>query len=196
LVPDSPLHWILAATSAATVAFFCIGLTSYFERRSDRPGWVRLLHDTGALLALIQLVGVVLFEPRSDWLVFAGLALYLGAMLVFLSAIETARSMRMQRSFVDHPLPERLLTDGPFAWVRHPFYAGYMMGAVAPCVAIDHPALVVVALPMIAMVLNAAFREERIWLSSPRAEAYRQYQQRTGMFVPWLHRRLPRASHV
>jgi protein-S-isoprenylcysteine O-methyltransferase Ste14 len=195
-VPDSPLHWILAATSAATVAFFCIGLTSYFERRSDRPGWVRLLHDTGALLALIQLVGVVLFEPRSDWLVFAGLALYLGAMLVFLSAIETARSMRMQRSFVDHPLPERLLTDGPFAWVRHPFYAGYMMGAVAPCVAIDHPALVVVALPMIAMVLNAAFREERIWLSSPRAEAYRQYQQRTGMFVPWLHRRLPRASHV
>jgi protein-S-isoprenylcysteine O-methyltransferase Ste14 len=195
-VPDSPLHWILAATSAATVAFFCIGLTSYFERRSDRPGWVRLLHDTGALLALIQLVGVVLFEPRSDWLVFAGLALYLGAMLVFLSAIETARSMRMQRSFVDRPLPERLLTDGPFGWVRHPFYAGYMMGAVAPCVAIAHPALVVIALLMIAMVLNAAFREERVWLSSPRAEAYRQYQQRTGMFVPRLHRRLQRAWHA
>ena len=195
-MPDSPLHWILAATSAATVAFFCVGLTSYFERRPDRPGWVRLLHDTGALLALAQLMGVVLFEPRSDWLVFAGLGLYMGAMLVFLSAIETARSMRMQRSFIDHPLPERLLTDGPFAWVRHPFYAGYMMGAVAPCVAIAHPALVVIALLMIAMVLNAAFREERVWLSSPRAEAYRQYQQRTGMFVPLLHRRLQRAWPV
>jgi protein-S-isoprenylcysteine O-methyltransferase Ste14 len=195
-VPDSPLHWILVATSAATVAFFCIGLTSYFERRSDRPGWVRLLHDTGALLALAQLMGVVLFEPRADWLVFAGLGLYMGAMLVFLSAIETARSMRMQRSFVDRPLPERLLTDGPFGWVRHPFYAGYMMGAVAPCVAIAHPALVVIALLMIAMVLNAAFREERVWLSSPRAEAYRQYQQRTGMFVPRLHRRLQRAWHA
>jgi protein-S-isoprenylcysteine O-methyltransferase Ste14 len=195
-VPDSPLHWILVATSAATVAFFCIGLTSYFERRSDRPGWVRLLHDTGALLALAQLMGVVLFEPRADWLVFAGLGLYMGAMLVFLSAIETARSMRMQRSFVDRPLPERLLTDGPFGWVRHPFYAGYMMGAVAPCVAIAHPALVVIALLMIAMVVNAAFREERVWLSSPRAEAYRQYQQRTGMFVPRLHRRLQRAWHA
>lgn len=195
-MPDSPLHWILVATSAATVAFFCIGLTSYFERRSDRPGWVRLLHDTGALLALAQLMGVVLFEPRADWLVFAGLGLYMGAMLVFLSAIETARSMRMQRSFVDRPLPERLLTDGPFGWVRHPFYAGYMMGAVAPCVAIAHPALVVIALLMIAMVLNAAFREERVWLSSPRAEAYRQYQQRTGMFVPRLHRRLQRAWHA
>lgn len=195
-MPDSPLHWILVATSAATVAFFCIGLTSYFERRSDRPGWVRLLHDTGALLALAQLMGVVLFEPRADWLVFAGLGLYMGAMLVFLSAIETARSMRMQRSFVDRPLPERLLTDGPFGWVRHPFYAGYMMGAVAPCVAIAHPALVVIALLMIAMVVNAAFREERVWLSSPRAEAYRQYQQRTGMFVPRLHRRLQRAWHA
>lgn len=195
-MPDSPLHWILVATSAATVAFFCIGLTSYFERRSDRPGWVRLLHDTGALLALAQLTGIVLFDPRSDWLVFAGIALYLGAMLVFLSAIETARSMRMQRSFIDHPLPERLLTDGPFAWVRHPFYTGYMMGALAPCVAIAHPAMIVIALPMIVIVLNAAFREERVWLSSPRADAYRQYQQRTGMFVPWLHRRLQRASHV
>jgi protein-S-isoprenylcysteine O-methyltransferase Ste14 len=141
-------------------------------------------------------MGVVLFEPRADWLVFAGLGLYMGAMLVFLSAIETARSMRMQRSFVDRPLPERLLTDGPFGWVRHPFYAGYMMGAVAPCVAIAHPALVVIALLMIAMVVNAAFREERVWLSSPRAEAYRQYQQRTGMFVPRLHRRLQRAWHA
>ena len=195
-MPDSPLHWILAATSAATVAFFCVGLTSYFERRPDRPGWVRLLHDTGALLALAQLMGVVLFEPRSDWLVFAGLGLYMGAMLVFLSAIETARSMRMQRSFIDHPLPERLLTDGPFAWVRHPFYAGYMMGAVAPCVAIAHPAMIVIALPMIAIVLNAAFREERVWLSSPRAESYRQYRQRTGMFLPLLHRRLQRAWPV
>ena len=120
----------------------------------------------------------------------------MGAMLVFLSAIETARSMRMQRSFIDHPLPERLLTDGPFAWVRHPFYAGYMMGAVAPCVAIADPAMIVIALPMIAIVLNAAFREERVWLSSPRAEAYRQYRQRTGMFVPLLHRRLQRAWPV
>jgi protein-S-isoprenylcysteine O-methyltransferase Ste14 len=49
---------------------------------------------------------------------------------------------------------------------------------------------------MIAMVVNAAFREERVWLSSPRAEAYRQYQQRTGMFVPRLHRRLQRAWHA
>lgn len=196
-MPDSPLHWILVATAAATVAFFCVGLTSYFERRPDRPGWVRALHDTGALLALAHVVGAVVFEARADWLVFAGIALYLGAMLVFLSAIEAGRSMRMQRSFIDHPLPDRLVTTGPFGWVRHPFYVGYLMGAVAPCVAIAHPAMIAIAVPMIAITLSAAFREERVWLSSPRADAYRQYQQRTGMFVPWFGRRgVHRASPV
>jgi protein-S-isoprenylcysteine O-methyltransferase Ste14 len=37
---------------------------------------------------------------------------------------------------------------------------------------------------MIVTVVAAAFREERVWLSSPRAQEYRDYQQRTGMFFP------------
>jgi protein-S-isoprenylcysteine O-methyltransferase Ste14 len=193
-VPESPLHWILVATSAGAVAFFCVGLTSYFERRPDKPGWVRLLHDTGAALALAHLAGATFFEPRSDWLVMAGIGLYIAAVLLLLSALEAARSMRMQRSFIDHPLPERLLTEGPYGWIRHPFYVGYMMGAIAPCLAIAHPLMIAIALAMFAITVTAAFREERVWLSSPRAAAYRQYQQRTAMFVPFAHRRLQRVT--
>jgi protein-S-isoprenylcysteine O-methyltransferase Ste14 len=189
-MPDSAAHWLLAFSALATIAFFCIGLTSYFERRPDRPWWVRGIHDTGMLLSLLQLASVVLLEPRSDLFAGIGVLMYTGAVLLFLSAIETASRarVRLQRSFIDHPLPEKLLTDGPYRWVRHPFYLGYIIGASAPVVAIDHPVMVVVAGAMIAITLTAAFREERVWLSSPRAQAYREYSSRTGMFVPMLWR--------
>lgn len=190
-MPASPAHWLLAFSALAAISFFCIGLTSYFERRADRAWWVRGVHDTGMLLSLLQLTGVVMLEPRSDTFAGIGVLMYSGAVLLFLSAIETASRtrLRLQRSFIDHPLPERLMTEGPYRWVRHPFYLGYIIGALAPAVAIDHPLMVVVAGGMIAITLVAAFREERIWLSSPRADAYREYSSRTGMFIPIFWRK-------
>ena len=185
-MPDSAVHWFLLFSSLATVSFFCIGLTSYFERRPDRPWWVRGVHDTGMLLSLLQVASIFLLKPRSDVFAGIGILMYTGSVLLFLSAIETASHarVRLQRSFIDHPLPERLLTEGPYRWVRHPFYLGYIIGALVPPVTIDHPVMVVVAGATIAITIVAAFREERVWLSSPRAAAYREYASRTGMFLP------------
>ena len=187
-MPDSPAHWLLVFSSLAAVSFFCIGLTSYFERRPDRPWWVHGIHNTGSLLSLLHLAGVVIFEPRSEIFAGIGVFMYSAAVLLFLSTIETASRtrLRLQRAFIDLPLPERLITEGPYRWVRHPFYLGYIIGAMAPAVAIGHPVMTVVAGAMIAITLTAAFREERVWLSSPRGEAYREYSSRTGMFLPML----------
>jgi protein-S-isoprenylcysteine O-methyltransferase Ste14 len=189
-MPDSAAHWLLIFSALLAVSFFCIGLTSYFERRSDQPAWVRLVHNTGMLLSLLHLAGVVIFKPRSEVFAAVGVGMYTIAVLLFLSAIEAAtRSrLRLQRSFIDAPLPERLLTEGPYRWIRHPFYLGYIIGAMAPAVAIGHPALIAIAGLMMAFTLTAAFREERVWLSSPRADAYREYSSRTGMFFPMLTR--------
>lgn len=186
--PDSLLHWLLAASSAATVAFFGIGLTAYFER-APRPAWVLLLHYLSMVFALAGLAGVILLPARQDRWVGVAIAMYLLALSVFLSAIEAARRTRLQRSFVDHPLPDRLITDGPFRWVRHPFCTGYLLAALAAPVAIQHPAMWLVAVPLVMLSISAAFREERIWLAGPRADEYRDYQRRTGMFVPFVGRK-------
>jgi protein-S-isoprenylcysteine O-methyltransferase Ste14 len=60
--------------------------------------------------------------------------------------------------------------------------------AVAPAVAVDHPAILVISIAMVAITVNAAFREERVWLASPRADEYREYRRRTGMFLPFTGR--------
>ena len=158
------------ASAAGAVVFFWFGLTSYFERRDDRPGWVRATHNAGMSLSIAHLAGLFLLEPRSDGFAIAGIAMYTAAVAVFLSAIEAADRTRLQRMYLDHPLPDRLITDGPYRWVRHPFYLGYLIGAVAPAVAVDHPAIVVISIAMVAITVNAAFREERVWLASTRAD--------------------------
>lgn len=186
--PQTPLHWALAASAAAAVAFFAVGLTTYFER-APRPLWVVAVHYTSLALALAQTAGVFVLETRSDPFVVGAIAMYAGSILLFLSAIESAKRTRLQRSFIDLPLPDRLITDGPFRWVRHPFCSGYMLGALAAPLAIAHPVMLVVAVPLILISVTAAFREERVWLSGARAGEYREYCSRTGMFVPLIGRR-------
>src|SRR5688572_1128105 len=171
-MPDRAVHWLLVFSALAAVSFFCFGLTSYFERRPDRPLWVRGIHDAGMMLSLIHLAAVFFLDPRSDGFAIAGVLMYTVAVALFLSAIEASSRTRLQRAFIDLPLPDRLIIDGPYRWVRHPFYVGYIIGALAAMVAIDHVVVFVASSVMVLITVTAAFREERVWLSSPRAEAY------------------------
>lgn len=188
-LPQTLIHWLLAGAAAAAVTFFAVGLTSYFER-TPRPPSVLAAHYTSMLLALLHVAGALLLPLRADPIVAIAIVMYTVSILLYLSAIETAQRsrVRLQRSFIDHPLPERLLTDGPFKWVRHPFGAGYLLGALAAPLAVDSGWMIVIALPLVAMTVYAAVRDERAWLASPRGDEYRAYRRRTGMFIPFIGR--------
>lgn len=185
--PDSLTHWLLIAASAAAVGFIAAGLTLYFER-APRPLWVLSVHYLSMALALTGFLGVLLLPPRSDPWVATATAMYTASIALFLAAIESAKRTRLQRSFIDHPLPDRLITDGPYKWIRHPFCTGYLLGALAGPVGIDHPLMFAIAAPLVVISILAAVREEQVWSSSPRAAQYREYRQRTGMFIPFLGR--------
>lgn len=185
-LPDTLIHWLLAFFSAAAVAFFVMGLTTYFERAPRRQAWVAIIHGSGTVLSVAQLVIVLSVPPRGDVWAAAGIVMYTAAVAVFLSAIESARRTRLQRAFIDTPLPDRLITDGPYRWVRHPFYLGYLLGALAGPVAIDSLAITVIAVIMFPIIACAAIREERVWLKSAHGDAYRAYRGRTGMFIPFV----------
>ena len=185
-LPQSIAHWVLAGSGTAAIIFFAVGLTTYFEAPKQRPKWVGLVHDSSLVLALMHLSATILIAPRSDAWAYVGVVLYWSAMAIFLSSIEAARRTRLQRSFIDFPLPDRLITDGPFRWVRHPFLVGYILGALAAPVAIDSVVLWLIAAFMIGIAVSAAIREERVWLASPRGEQYRAYRRKTGMFLPFI----------
>jgi protein-S-isoprenylcysteine O-methyltransferase Ste14 len=187
-LPGTVAHWLFVFAAFGAVSFLFLGLPSYLERRDDRPLWVRGLHDAGLLLGLAHVAGVFFFPPRSDTFAAIGIVMYTAAVAIFLSAMEAATGARLQRAFIDQPLPDRLVVGGPYRWVRHPFYLGYIIGALAPAVAIDSLLMPAISIGMIAITVAAALREERVWLSGPRAQSYRDYQRRTGMFLPRLGR--------
>ena len=186
-LPVTLFHWLLVGSTLAAVLFFASGLTMYFEK-APRPWWVLLIHYGSLVLAVAQVVIVIGVPPLSEGWAAAAVAMHMTAIALFLSAIESAKRTRLQRSFIDHPLPDRLITDGPFRWVRHPFCTGYLLGATAPVVATADLRLILIALGMVTVTVSAAVREERVWLASPRAEEYREYRRRTGMFLPFIGR--------
>jgi protein-S-isoprenylcysteine O-methyltransferase Ste14 len=186
--PQTPIHLVLAGAAVAAVTFFGVGLTGYFER-TPRPVWVLVVHYVSMLLALLQTAGVIFLKPRSDFFASIGIGMFTLSIALYLAAIEAAQRTRLQRSFIDHPLPDRLITHGPFCWVRHPFCTGYLLGALAPPIAMDDLRMIAISLPLVAITFSAAIREERVWLASPRGDEYREYRKRTGMFIPFIGRK-------
>jgi protein-S-isoprenylcysteine O-methyltransferase Ste14 len=119
-----------------------------------------------------------------NWAI-AGIAMYVAATLLFLSSLEAARRVPLPRTFVDDPMPKALITRGPFAVIRHPFYVSYALAWLAAPVATHGPLAGGLALVAIGIYIVAARREERS-LDERFGEAYRSYKHGTGMVVPSL----------
>jgi protein-S-isoprenylcysteine O-methyltransferase Ste14 len=117
-----------------------------------------------------------------DWqtsLIFIGLALGL-----FGPAMAVWSVLFLGRSFGIFVVVRKAVFDGPYRWVRHPMYLGYicMLGGLA--LANFSAAYLVLVSMHIALLLYRAHLEE-VRLSEHSAE-YRQYTKRTGFIFPKL----------
>ncbi len=88
-----------------------------------------------------------------------------------------------------HRAQGTLVTDGPYAWVRHPQYSGLFLISIG--LLVQWPTIITVATwpILIAVYYRLARREERE-AEAVFGDAYRVYEARVPMFVPRL-RRLP-----
>jgi len=119
-------------------------------------------------------------------LVAMGWAGLLAALVLFEWARRTIRGRHFSYIF-SADTPVFLCTDGPFAYVRNPFYSSYLLSIAS--VAVMMPSLLRAAI-LVAMVFyftGAAMWEERKFERSPVATEYAIYKSATGRFVPkWL----------
>lgn len=81
--------------------------------------------------------------------------------------------------------PRHLVTEGPYARIRHPFYTSYLMALVGSALAAPH-AVTFAVLVFLAYRLNGtAAREERRFLASESLGVrYADYMMWTGRFLP------------
>ncbi|HEY7189969.1 MAG TPA: isoprenylcysteine carboxylmethyltransferase family protein [Vicinamibacterales bacterium] len=140
------------------------------------------------LAQLISFAFVALFYRRAEielnpWLTVVGVA-GLFASLVLFEWARRAVSGRLFSYIFSSDTPQFICTDGPYAYIRNPFYASYLLAMLST--AIMWPTLwrFGLVLAMLGYFTGAAMYEEHKFARSAVAAEYAHYKARTGRFLP------------
>lgn len=88
----------------------------------------------------------------------------------------------------DRNAPKQIVTYGPYRFVRHPFYASFLLLAIGAALIAKDP-VTLAAFPLCLLSLDWTVRkEEKKLLASPLGDEYGAYRARTGKFVPRMSR--------
>jgi protein-S-isoprenylcysteine O-methyltransferase Ste14 len=116
-----------------------------------------------------------------------GMLLTVGAIALIAATMATHRvPLALWHQEGDQNAPVHIVTYGPYGWVRHPFYASFILLLVG-AVLIARDAVTLAALPLGLLSLDWTARtEEKKLLASSLGGEYGAYRERTGRFVPRL----------
>jgi protein-S-isoprenylcysteine O-methyltransferase Ste14 len=84
--------------------------------------------------------------------------------------------------------PHEIVTWGPYASIRHPFYSSFLLALLAGVLVAPSPGTVAMLIVGATLMSITARREERRLLSSPLGAGYRDYMRSTGRFLPVVGR--------
>lgn len=124
--------------------------------------------------------------PALDW---TGVALtFVGSILAIWARLLLGQNWSAEVSL---KAGHELVRSGPYAYIRHPIYAGLLLAVIGTATVLgEWRGLAAIALFAIAHGLKA--RNEEQFLSAEFGEEYRQYRERTGSLLPRLQVRMSR----
>lgn len=162
--------------------FFGAGGVS-FERSPD--------DDVGGMLAQISFL---ITGALGTWVLASRIAVRpvngaVAAVLLIaaLALYEWARRTIRHRGFHiawSGYVPDALCERGPYAHVRHPIYASYILAFLAMLVALPGIATVAIFLGNAVLFTHASLSDERAIAMSGLADEYAHYRRRAGRFLP------------
>ncbi len=170
----------------ATAAFRLPGRPSTYDRRQVLPRVVLGVFGFLALLAVgpweyTHLSGPI---PRDGALAWAGIALFAAGAALYSWAMQALHGQfTIRLSVAERP---RLITDGPYAIVRHPGYFGWVLALPGMGLALGSLAILAFAVPMLAWIVTR-IRDEEAMLVAEFGDEYRAYQGRTKRLIPFLY---------
>jgi protein-S-isoprenylcysteine O-methyltransferase Ste14 len=185
---------------ATIIVMVCVFATSfYFRRRANiKGGKLRSQEGQGPLawlrlLALIIWVALLAYLINPAWVSWLRVALpdWIRVIGLVAVAIDSALVFWMFRSLDTNITPvhearenAKLVTNGPYRWIRHPLYAFGFVLLVA--LALVTGMWWLAACAAIFILIFALWRvpKEEAKLIEVFGDAYRQYMTRTGRFLP------------
>ena len=175
---------LLVAYVALHVAFTW-GRIAVFRIDGLTPPGVRVIEHCAAASIAAGSTLIAIRATGHAGLDCLGLALAVTSAGLFAWGVVTVQRKQLTAAF-SADLPVSLITQGPFRYVRNPFYLAYIVAHAVPLLASRSPWALPGLLVMSAIYVRAAVLEERKFLRSDLAPAWRAYQRSTGRFLPRL----------
>jgi protein-S-isoprenylcysteine O-methyltransferase Ste14 len=174
--PASLLEWFLVGAGMATYLVFYVGVQKFLVGPYLANRHVAFFQEMTVACAVIHCVSLLFRRSPGEVWTGTAIALYLGAIAMFLAAIEASRKVTLPRAFVTDRRPDRLITGGIYAVVRHPIYLAASLAWTAGVVGTHSPTAAVTAVGMITAMVVAARREDH-WLAQRFQDEYRAYRR-------------------
>jgi len=177
------LDLLVSITSIATVGQYLWSMRAHFQASTMSAG-AMVISGVVAVTALFFLAMLwILQQPPAALIV--GLAIQLASSALFWWAIFRSRKARLRFAFAEDN-PHSLVTDGPFGYVRHPFYTSYIIFWIGWGIATWSIWAVVPVAGIFVIYLIAALDEEKKFSRTDLAGAYEAHRKRAGLFWPRL----------
>lgn len=155
------------------------------EETGDRSFWLILPGFLVVFFAApLEWMYLPVVLPRLIWMQIAGLMLILAA--VVLRAWTRAHLRGQYSGHVEVQTDHRLVQSGPYRFVRHPGYTGFLLMALG--VAIGYSSLIGLAAIPVLLLPGLAYRmkvEERL-LTEQFGEEYRAYARKSKKLIPGI----------
>jgi protein-S-isoprenylcysteine O-methyltransferase Ste14 len=183
---------------AGIVAWYVIRYP--FQRRAKRLGVARSVGGTrDRVLLVIAGLGQFLvpsvyaatgqpafadyaFSPTRAW---SGAVVLAAALVLFrLTHKQLGRNWSITLETRDR---HKLVTDGIYAWVRHPMYSSFILSAAAQLLLLQNWIAGPIGLVAIGILFVMRVpREEQVMIET-FGDHYRDYMRRTARIVPWIY---------
>ena len=190
---------------AALILFTGIGISSYFRRKADKDTGEKISRkvDGNIVMNIIKIGGLILwlsplaYLVNPNWMAWSkiglpesvrsvgvgiGILCVLGIYWLFSSIGNNISPTSATRK--EH----KLVTSGPYRWVRHPLYTvGASLFISFGMMADNWFIAVLGALAFIGMAIRTPKEEAN--LIEKFGDEYREYMKTTGRFLPYLGKR-------
>ncbi len=179
--------------SSAAFASFAWALRGHFDRGPMPLGMLAL--SLASLASFTTFATLLLASTPSAAHLVEAATLFGLSFALFWWTVRTTRRRRLSLAH-SHADPAFLHVTGPYAFIRHPFYAAYLLFWFGTAIAAGALQWLPVAI-LTAWYVVLARREEARLGAGALGDSYRQYRSGTGMLFPRLvARAVPRLGNA
>lgn len=119
---------------------------------------------------------------HQEWVLTVGFVVFLlGLLLAVWARVHLGNNWGMPMTQKQKP---ELVTSGPYAYIRHPIYAGILLAVIGCAITISLFSLIIFAMMSVYFIYSSVIEEKLLTTQFPGV--YPEYIRKTKMLVPFL----------